>query len=578
MRSRHARSRRPRRTTRGRDLALRDGELPGDARAQRSTACSSSPTARTRTSRPRTTRSAARAPTCSPASSSCTASRSRTTTSTTSPPPACSRSSSTAPACVIVKHANPCGVGVAPTIEEAYEKALAADPVSAYGGVVVAHASRQRRARRATRRAVRRGPVRARLRRAGGGGARPEAGPSASSTTSSAAASSRPERDLKRVLGGLLVQERDSEPDPLDVMESSAARSTTPMWDDLLFAWTVVKHVTSNAIVIARGRPDARHRRRADEPRRRGPDRAREGPRARPRPRPGAVLASDAFFPFADGPALALEAGVGAIIQPGGSKRDDEVIAAVETRARRWSSRAGGTSGTSRARLGLRPAASRQTCKEAVFEAGPALERCYGGRRHGNAAGRLLSSRPRSCGHSPREHLSPHLPARACARRLRRSPRRGRRRRHRIAAVRAREPGSRRRSVPLTVPKPPPSPTRPLGERAVTIAKRNLGAPYRWGGVSPSGFDCSGLVTYVFGQLGVSLPHNAAAPVRIGPSGAVGQSPSRRPRLLSRPRSRRALRRRRQVHPRAAIGRARRDPEPGVRSGTIVGARRLVRS
>ena len=100
------------------------------------------------------------------------------------------------------------------------------------------------------------------------------------------------------------------------------------MWDDLLFAWTVVKHADSNAIVLARGGQTigigAGQMSRVDAVRI-ALDKARE----LGHPLEGAVLASDAFFPFADGPKLALEAGVGAIIQPGGSKRDAEVLDAV---------------------------------------------------------------------------------------------------------------------------------------------------------------------------------------------------------------------------------------------------------
>ena len=112
-------------------------------------------------------------------------------------------------------------------------------------------------------------------------------------------------------------------------MEVVCGEVADDAWGDLLFAWRVCKHVSSNAIVLATRPADDRDRRRPDEPRRRGADRGREGARARPRPR-GAVLASDAFFPFADGPQLALDAGIAAIIQPGGSRRDDEVTAAVE--------------------------------------------------------------------------------------------------------------------------------------------------------------------------------------------------------------------------------------------------------
>ena len=231
------------------------------------------------------------------------------------------------PGCVIVKHANPCGVGVAATIEEAYEQALAADPVSAYGGVVVVthpvsaslgvrlaqqfievlfspgydetamEALVQKPATRILNDLERRSFVPA-------------------------------ERDFKRVLGGVLVQDRDVAPDPLSEMNVVCGAVEPGSWADLLFAWTVVKHVTSNAIVIARGGQTlgigAGQMSRVDAVRL-----AVEKARELGHSLEGAVLASDAFFPFADGPALALEAGIGAIIQPGGSKRDDEVVAAV---------------------------------------------------------------------------------------------------------------------------------------------------------------------------------------------------------------------------------------------------------
>jgi phosphoribosylaminoimidazolecarboxamide formyltransferase/IMP cyclohydrolase len=126
----------------------------------------------------------------------------------------------------------------------------------------------------------------------------------------------------------VLVQSPDDGPDPLDAMTVACGAADAETWEDLLFAWTVVKHVTSNAIVLARaGRTlgiGAGQMSRVDavriavaKAREHGHDLA------------GAVLASDAFFPFADGPALALEAGVKAIVQPGGSKRDDEVVAAA---------------------------------------------------------------------------------------------------------------------------------------------------------------------------------------------------------------------------------------------------------
>ena len=231
------------------------------------------------------------------------------------------------PACVIVKHANPCGVGVAETIEEAYEKALAADPVSAFGGVVVLDAPGQRGARRAAREQF----IEV-LFAPGYDAAAVEAlvqKPGVRLLNDLERRAFDPsERDLKRVLGGMLVQERDGEPDPLDEMDVVCGEVAPAMWDDLLFAWTVVKHTLSNAIVIARDGQTlgigAGQMSRVDAVRI-----AVEKAREHGHSLEGAALASDAFFPFADGPELALEAGIGAIIQPGGSKRDDEVVAAV---------------------------------------------------------------------------------------------------------------------------------------------------------------------------------------------------------------------------------------------------------
>ena len=231
------------------------------------------------------------------------------------------------PAAVIVKHANPCGVALGSTIHDAYAKALAADPLSAYGGVVVLNR-----------------PVGAELAKAIAGQfvevlfapgfderalealAEKEAtrvlvdGERRSFVTS--------ERDLRRVFGGLLVQDRDADGDPLDSMDVVCGDPDAHMWDDLLFAWTVVKHVTSNAIVLARDGQTlgigAGQMSRVDATRN-AVDKAREQGHTLK----GAVLASDAFFPFADGPQLALDAGVRAIIQPGGSKRDSDVLDAV---------------------------------------------------------------------------------------------------------------------------------------------------------------------------------------------------------------------------------------------------------
>jgi phosphoribosylaminoimidazolecarboxamide formyltransferase/IMP cyclohydrolase len=231
------------------------------------------------------------------------------------------------PACVIVKHANPCGVAVADTVEEAYAKALAADPVSAYGGVVVLNGAvseslgealadqfvevlfapgyHERALAALTRKESLRILAHAEQR-----------------------APDELERDYRRVLGGLLVQERDPPVTGRENMEVATGSLSDEEWDDLLFAWRVVKHVTSNAIVLARGGQTigigAGQMSRVDAVRI-----AAEKARELGHELGGAVLASDAFFPFADGPLLALEAGVAAIVQPGGSKRDAEVVEAV---------------------------------------------------------------------------------------------------------------------------------------------------------------------------------------------------------------------------------------------------------
>jgi phosphoribosylaminoimidazolecarboxamide formyltransferase/IMP cyclohydrolase len=232
------------------------------------------------------------------------------------------------PCVCIVKHANPCGVAVAGSIEHAYERALEADPVSAYGGIVVLNrpiseelaellvdqfvevllapeyeegALETLQQKPATRILV----DRERRRDAPG------------------------ERDYKRVLGGLLVQDRDWDVEDRVGMEIVCGSASEALWGDLLFAWRVCKHVSSNAIVLARDLQTrgigAGQMSRVDSVRL-AVEKAREHGHALE----GAVLASDAFFPFADGPELALGAGVAAVIQPGGSKRDDEVIAAVE--------------------------------------------------------------------------------------------------------------------------------------------------------------------------------------------------------------------------------------------------------
>jgi phosphoribosylaminoimidazolecarboxamide formyltransferase / IMP cyclohydrolase len=233
----------------------------------------------------------------------------------------------TLPACVIVKHANPCGVAVAATIEEAYDRALTADPVSAFGMVCALNR-----------------PVSKEL---GEGLAErfvdvlyaPGYEPGALEALRAKASTRilldeerrKPlpgEKDYKRVLGGLLVQDRDWDVEDREGMQVVCGAPSESVWGDLLFAWRVCKHVSSNAIVIAKDLQTigigGGQTSRVDAVRF-----AVEKAEAHGHELAGAALASDAFFPFADGPAAALSAGVGAIIQPGGSKRDDEVIAAV---------------------------------------------------------------------------------------------------------------------------------------------------------------------------------------------------------------------------------------------------------
>ncbi len=232
------------------------------------------------------------------------------------------------PACVIVKHANPCGVGVGETMDEAYDRALAADPVSAFGGVVVLN--RLVTPALATKLAEQFVEVLF----------APAYEPAALETLSARPAlrvlehteqraPDDAEWDYRRVIGGLLVQDRDREIATRAGMEVACGAVPEELWEDLLFAWRIAKHVTSNAIVLARGGQTigigAGQMSRVDAVRI-----AVEKARELGHSLDGAVLASDAFFPFADGPQLALDAGVTALVQPGGSKRDAEVLAAVE--------------------------------------------------------------------------------------------------------------------------------------------------------------------------------------------------------------------------------------------------------
>jgi phosphoribosylaminoimidazolecarboxamide formyltransferase / IMP cyclohydrolase len=138
------------------------------------------------------------------------------------------------------------------------------------------------------------------------------------------------EWDLKRVIGGLLVQDRDVDLEDRSEMEVVTERKPSEReWGEMLFAWKVCKHVRSNAIVLARGLSSlgigAGQMSRVDSVRL-----AIEKARATDSDLTGGALASDAFFPFSDGPQLAVDAGITAVIQPGGSVRDHEVVEAAD--------------------------------------------------------------------------------------------------------------------------------------------------------------------------------------------------------------------------------------------------------
>ena len=238
----------------------------------------------------------------------------------------------TDPCCVVIKHTNPCGAAVAPTVAEAWTRALSGDPVSAFGSVLgfnrvldaetaaliatpdhfvecivapgfdpgaIATLTQKPKWGKSLR-LVKVGDVHAPL------------GPR--------------DRNMRRILGGLLLQEFDQRAVPEGGSKVVSERQPTEAERrDLDFAWLIAKHVTSNAIVLAKDGMvvgvGAGQMSRVDSSEiavRKAGDRAK-----------GAVLASDAFFPFADGLEVALRAGVTAAVEPGGSRNDHEVIEAA---------------------------------------------------------------------------------------------------------------------------------------------------------------------------------------------------------------------------------------------------------
>lgn len=233
------------------------------------------------------------------------------------------------PACVIVKHANPCGVAVGADILQAYELAYATDPTSAFGGII------------AFNRELDAGTAKAIIDRQF---VEVIIAPTVSAEATELVAARKnvrllacgelqgertPAMDYKRVTGGLLVQDRDlGNVTREDIRTVTERQPTEQELNDLMFAWEVAKYVKSNAIVYARdGRTigvGAGQMSRVYSAKIAGIKAADEGLEVR-----GSVMSSDAFFPFRDGIDAAAAAGITAVIQPGGSMRDQEVIDAA---------------------------------------------------------------------------------------------------------------------------------------------------------------------------------------------------------------------------------------------------------
>jgi phosphoribosylaminoimidazolecarboxamide formyltransferase/IMP cyclohydrolase len=233
------------------------------------------------------------------------------------------------PACAIVKHNNPCGCALGESAQVAYERAFACDPQSAYGGVIAVN----RRVDRAFAQELGKQFVEVLLAPGFDDDAMKVLTEKKNVRLLELAQWPPPSHEVegKPVIGGQLVQTRDVVSETREQMRVlSAGQPSEPEWQDMLFAWKVCRHVRSNAIVIAAGGATigigAGQMSRVDAVKI-AVEKARE---AQPELLAGAVLASDAFFPFPDGPQLAIDAGVTAIVQPGGSVRDEEVIAAVD--------------------------------------------------------------------------------------------------------------------------------------------------------------------------------------------------------------------------------------------------------
>jgi len=233
----------------------------------------------------------------------------------------------TLPACVIVKHNNPCGVAVAETAAVAYEKALSCDPVSAFGGVIVFNKPVDEKAAKLltnnfievlwapsySDEALKVLTAKENIRILTGQQNRDTCG----------------SFDMKRIYGGMLIQDWDCEVDQRENMEVISTRPPTESeWGDLLFAWRVAKSTKSNAIILVKDLMTvgvgAGQMSRVDSANL-AVNRARH-------PLAGCAVASDAFFPFPDALQVCADAGAACVIHPGGSKRDDEALALAEER------------------------------------------------------------------------------------------------------------------------------------------------------------------------------------------------------------------------------------------------------
>jgi phosphoribosylaminoimidazolecarboxamide formyltransferase/IMP cyclohydrolase len=240
------------------------------------------------------------------------------------------------PTVVIVKHANPCGVATRDTLADAWREALACDSVSAFGGIVATNRTLDAATAEAITQIFTELVV------------APDADDEARAIfarkknlrlllTGELPDPARPGQSIAVIAGGLLVQDRDNGSIAADQLKCVTKRQPSEQeLADCLFAWTVAKHVKSNAIVYARDGATAGIG--AGQMNRRDSARiaaakAREAAETNGWPEPrtvGSAVASDAFFPFADGLLAAVEAGATAVIQPGGSIRDEEVIAAAD--------------------------------------------------------------------------------------------------------------------------------------------------------------------------------------------------------------------------------------------------------